>query len=88
MPVLCCLGSHWASRTSASILKSIGLQKFACLDRSEYEKNLYLLLSNPELLNEWRLAFQKIDLSQHFSNWMNEFQSKLETLAENINYSD
>ena len=87
VPILCCLGSNWASRTSASILKSLGLGKFTCMDKSEYEEYLYLLLSEPELLDEWTLAFQKIDLSQHFSNWMHEFQLKLETLAENINYS-
>ena len=87
VPILCCLGSNWASRTSASILQSLGLGEFTCMDKSEYEEYLYLLLSEPELLDEWTLAFQKIDLSQHFSNWMHEFQLKLETLAENINYS-
>ena len=63
------------------------MNKFTCTDKSEYEEYLDLLLSNPDLLNEWTLAFQKIDLSKHFSNWMHEFQLKLETLAENINYS-
>ena len=84
VPILCCRGSHWASRSSASILKSLGLESFTCSDRAQYEEQLDLLLSDRKLLKKWQSAFQEVDLSQHFFNWMSEFQTKIEELTKNV----
>lgn len=83
VPVLCCYGLNWSARSSASILKSVGLENFICKDRSHYEEQLLRLLTDKKILGNWKLGFDSIDLESHFNNWIQEFQYKLTDIAKN-----
>lgn len=78
VPVVTCMGDHFASRVSASILKRLGLEELIAHNYTDYENKIVSLINDKELYNKIKLEINsklnessilKIDkFSRDFSN--------------------
>jgi len=64
LPVLTCLGTTFAGRVAASLLRAAGLEELIALSLEEYEKLAVKLAQDPALLNSLR---ERIEASRRIS---------------------
>ncbi len=59
LPVLTCLGSTFASRVAASLLRAVGLEELVVHDRDAYERRAVELATDRQALNALRARLQE-----------------------------
>lgn len=81
VPVLCLTGKSWASSTSASILKHLGLDELICSSEEEQRQRAKNWLKG-ENLGKLKLQISKVHnkLDHHLDSWVNELVSRLQDL--------
>lgn len=68
VPVVTRYGTHFASRVSASILRTVGLGELVVKDLKEYEKLVVSIVSNPAKLKKIRAKINRKKLLQDLIN--------------------
>ena len=84
LPVITLEGNSFASRVSASILKSIGLDDLISSSKEEYIEKVIFYLSNKSELNKLKLKLKNLKKDEKLFN-TKEFVSNFETILKKLN---
>ena len=84
LPVITLEGNSFASRVSASILKSIGLDELIASSKKEYIEKVIFYLSNKSELNKLKLKLKNLKKDKKLFN-TKEFVSNFETILKKLN---
>ena len=84
MPVITLEGNSFASRVSASILKSIGLDELISSSKEEYIEKIIFYLRNKSELNKLKSILKNLKKEEKLFN-TKEFVYNFETILKKLN---